>query len=126
MSQGSNLCSIGLHSFAQQDICVVNFRVLYFPVYNCILVKIYKELISIKRQHLSKEASGVVCSRMILKFAEYSMCICSWLENVRVDARIDSIPLLTIAWCVSVTLCLCCRLPCPVSHGHVPLVDVWL
>ncbi|KAK2149226.1 hypothetical protein LSH36_461g01002 [Paralvinella palmiformis] len=50
------------------------------------------------RQHLSKEASGVVCSHMVVKFAEHSMCICSWLENVRVDARIDSIPLLTIAW----------------------------
>ena len=45
-------------------------------------------------------------SRMIVKFAECSMCICSGLENVRVDARIDSIPLLTIAWCESVTLSL--------------------
>ncbi|KAK2151411.1 hypothetical protein LSH36_364g02005, partial [Paralvinella palmiformis] len=85
---------------------IVNFGVLYFSVYNSILVKIYKDLISITRQHFSKEASGVVCSHMIVKFAEYSICICSWLENVRVDARIDSIPLLTIAWCESVTLCL--------------------
>ncbi|KAK2160753.1 hypothetical protein LSH36_127g07033 [Paralvinella palmiformis] len=105
MSQGSNLCSVGLHSFAHQDICVVNFGGLYFSVYNSNPVKIYKELISITSQHLSKEASRVVCSHMIVTFAEYSMCICSWLENVRVDARIDSIPVLTIAWCELVTLC---------------------
>ncbi|KAK2145703.1 hypothetical protein LSH36_662g03019 [Paralvinella palmiformis] len=106
LSQGSNLCCVRLNYFAQQDICVVNFGVLYFSVYNSILVKIYKELISINRQHLSKEASRLVCSHMIVKFAKYSMYICSWLENVRVDARIDSIPLLTIAWCESVTLSL--------------------
>ncbi|KAK2165505.1 hypothetical protein LSH36_49g05003 [Paralvinella palmiformis] len=104
LSRGSNLCCVGLHSFAQQDICVVNFGVLYVSVYNSILVTIYKELISITRQHVSQEASGVVCSHLIVKFAEYSMRICSWLENVRVDARVNSIPLLTIAWCESVTL----------------------
>jgi len=71
---------------------------LLLTLASCIfLVRIYKELISITRQHLSKDASGVVCSHMIVKFADYSMCICSWLENVRVDARNDSIPLLTIA-----------------------------
>ncbi|KAK2149107.1 hypothetical protein LSH36_467g00000 [Paralvinella palmiformis] len=75
MSEGSNLCCVGLHSFAQQDICVVNFGVLYFSVYNTTPVKTYKELISITRQHLSQEASGVVCSHMIVIFAEYSMCI---------------------------------------------------
>ncbi|KAK2166148.1 hypothetical protein LSH36_41g04001, partial [Paralvinella palmiformis] len=80
------------HTFAQQDICVVNFGLLYFSLYNSNIAKIYKELISITRQHLSKEVRGVVFSHMIVKFAEYSMCICNWLENVRVDARIDSIP----------------------------------
>ncbi|KAK2168911.1 hypothetical protein LSH36_13g08015 [Paralvinella palmiformis] len=89
MSQGSNLCCVGLHYFVQQDICVVHRTPKLLSLYNSILVKIYKELISTTRQHLSKEASGVVCSHMIVKFTEYSMCIFSWLENVRVDARID-------------------------------------
>ncbi|KAK2140157.1 hypothetical protein LSH36_1460g00007 [Paralvinella palmiformis] len=92
MSQGSNLCCVGLHNFVQQDSCVVHCTPNLLSLYNSILVKIYKELISITRQHLSKEASGVVCSHMIAKSAKYSMCICSWLENVRVDARIDSLP----------------------------------
>ncbi|KAK2164064.1 hypothetical protein LSH36_69g03030 [Paralvinella palmiformis] len=97
MSQSSNLCCVGLHSFAQQDICVVHCTPKLLSLLGRVLVRIYKELISITRQHLSKDASGVVCSHMIVKFADYSMCICSWLENVRVDARNDSIPLLTIA-----------------------------
>ncbi|KAK2139122.1 hypothetical protein LSH36_2017g00000 [Paralvinella palmiformis] len=66
-------CCVGLHSFVQEDICVVNLGSLYFSVYNPVLVNMYKEFISITRQHLSKEASGVVCSHTTVKYVEYSM-----------------------------------------------------
>ncbi|KAK2166656.1 hypothetical protein LSH36_37g13067 [Paralvinella palmiformis] len=36
----------------------------------------------------------------------WSIVSLDWLENVRMDARIDSVPLLTIEWCELVTLCL--------------------
>ncbi|KAK2142339.1 hypothetical protein LSH36_968g00010 [Paralvinella palmiformis] len=73
-------------------------------MYNSILEKINKELISITRQHFIQGSQ-----RSSMFTYDYEICrifyvYYSWFEYVLVDARIDIISLLTIAWCESVAL----------------------
>ncbi|KAK2140980.1 hypothetical protein LSH36_1191g00008 [Paralvinella palmiformis] len=81
MSQGSNLCCVEFHSFAQQDICVVHCtsKLLSLLCRTSLLIHWDKLLLTLASCIFWVQLHPIVCSHMIVKYAEYSMCICSWL-----------------------------------------------